>query len=96
MVQQIAVPPYHGILLSSTKEQTIDAQNNSLDSQGNCVKTKIMSEKMSISNRLYVVNFHLYNTLEMAKLKIKNMAVVARCCGTEWGGDELMNMAIKG
>ena len=71
MVQQTAVHPYHGILLIRTKEQTIDAQNNSLDSQGNCVKTKIMSEKRSISNRLYAVNFHLYNILEMAKLKIK-------------------------
>ena len=84
MVQQIAVHPYHGMLLCRTKEQTIDSQNNSLDSPGNCVK-KIMSEKKSTSNRLYAVNFHLYNILEMAKLKIQNMAVVARCCGIKWG-----------
>lgn len=28
-------------------------------------------KKRSISNRLYAVNFHLYNILEMAKLKRK-------------------------
>lgn len=62
-VSQAVVDPYHGIILSNKKGQTIDMCTNLDDSQKHCEEWKVARVKRS-----YTVCIHLHNTLEMIKL----------------------------
>lgn len=62
MDTQIVVHPYNEILLCNKKDISTDTSNN-LDESHN-----IMLSKEASLKRLHVVQFHLYNLLELSNL----------------------------
>lgn len=56
------VHPYHIILLSNKKNQTIETGNNL-----EWISRELLSEKKN-PKRLHTISFHIYNIFEITKL----------------------------